>query len=300
MTPTGTAAGWFEKRKKSYPTMSIQTTLGEPQRQPRNDKNERDVIFTANGSKRASEVIHRTGALIGMESFNIRPPDSIPVNFVDWPFSKLDDHDDYGEVFDKHLRVVRSEKPRYAVAPDIDERVPVRDALDMAEQLAEYAETVIVVPKKILPTDVPVEYRVGMPCQERYGPTPWKWTQYRPCEQVHLLGGSPVKHREILKYAVPVESLDTSVPVTSAGWGDYWNGKKWETIEAEDEFFYECLRRSYKNLRYGMNKRREVWSPRRRNRRLDYEETFRAEHPDANCWGPGDDLPSPAYELQYD
>jgi len=92
--------------------MSIQTTLGEPQpKPPKTDKTERDVVFTANGSKRASEVVYRTGALVGMESLNTRPPDKIPVNFVDWPFSKLDDFPDLGELFDAHLGVVERERP---------------------------------------------------------------------------------------------------------------------------------------------------------------------------------------------
>jgi hypothetical protein len=280
--------------------MSIQTTLGEPQpKPPKTDKTERDVVFTANGSKRASEVVYRTGALVGMESLNTRPPDKIPVNFVDWPFSKLDDFPDLGELFDAHLGVVERERPRYAVAPDIDDRVSYRDAVGMATELSQYADTVIVVPKTVLPTDVPSEFRVGMPCQERYGPTPWRWTQYRPCEEVHLLGGSPVKHHEILKYSVPIESVDTSVPVTSAGWGDYWNGEKWVNSTRDSEFFYHCLRRSYSNMRYSLNRRRRVFDVRCRNRRLDYEEEF-WKQPDADLWGPNDRPPSPAYELRND
>jgi hypothetical protein len=278
--------------------MSIQTTLGEPQPQPKTDKSERDVIFTANGSKKASEVVYRTGALVGMESLNIRPPEHIPVEFVDWPFSKLTDQADIGEVFDAHLKVVRSERPKYAVAPDIDERVPMTLALELAEELQQYAETVIVVPKTVLPTDVPSGFRIGMPCQERYGPTPWQWTQYRPCEEVHLLGGSPVKHHEILKYAVPVESIDTSVPVKSAKWGDFWNGRQWENSPLKESFVYECLKQSYRNMRYSMNPRRKVWDTRCWNRRLDYEERFREQHPDADCWGPNERPPSPAYEIR--
>jgi hypothetical protein len=272
--------------------MSIQTTLGE--RQPslsKENKTERDVIFTANGSKRASEIVYRLGALVGMESLNTRPPDSIPIEFVDWPFSKLEDYPDIGELFEAHLRVVKSERPRYAVAPDIDERVSEAEALDMAAELSPYTETVIVDPKTVLPTDVPLGFRVGMPCQERYGPTPWKWTQYRPCEEVHLLGGSPVKHHEILKYHVPVESLDTSVPVTSAGWGDYWNGRKWANSDREDEFFYDCLKLSYRNIRFSMNRRRDVWDPRCRNRRHDYIEDFRENNPDADLVAPDEEPP---------
>ena len=211
--------------------MSVQTTLGEQQLQlPKEDKTERDVIFTANGSREASETAWRTGALVGYESLNIRPPESIPVEFVDWPFTKIRDMDDpdLGEVFEDHLKVVKSEKPKYAVAPDVNDFTSFEDALTWADELQEYAETVIMVPKAVLPSDIPPEFRVGMPCQARFGPPPWKWRQYKPCNEVHCLGGSPIDHTQIMKYSIPVESVDTAVPVYTANFGSYWGGRKWE------------------------------------------------------------------------
>jgi len=282
--------------------MSVQTTFDQPQlpRDPSN-KPERDVIFTANGSSKASRVIWRVGALIGMESMNRRPPDEIDLNFIDWPFSKFEEDPDLdvGETFDHHCKVVKSERPKYAVAPDIDEYVSYRDAIEWADELQPHCDTVIVTPKTVLPTDVPDRFRVGMPCQERYGPPPWPWTQYRHCSEVHLLGGSPVKHHEILKYYVPVESVDTSVPVVSAGWADYWNGAKWATAKADEEFFYDCLKRSYRNMRYSLNPRRRVWSPRSRNAQHDYDAEFSETHADADCWGPDEPAPSRFYQ-RYD
>lgn len=59
-----------------------------------------------------------------------------------------------------------------------------------------------------------------------------------------------------------MESLDTSVPVTSVRLGgDHWNGRKWQTIEKEEDFFYDCLERSYRNTRFTMNRDRRVWDP---------------------------------------
>lgn len=281
--------------------MSIQTTLGESQPHlSTNDKQERDVIFTANGSARASREVRRAGALVGFNSLNQRPPEDIPVEFVDWPFNKVQamDDPDLGELFDAHLKTVRAERPRYAVAPDVNKFTQFEDVVEWAEELQHYADTVIMVPKAVLPTDIPPGFRVGMPCQERFGPPPWRWTQYRECGDVHLLGGSPVKHHEILKHYIEVESVDTTVPVTSAGWGDYWNGQKWESIGFQGDHFYPCLRRSYRNMRQSLNSRRRVWEPRARNRREDYEDQFR-DGPDGDLWGPGERPPSPAYELRY-
>jgi hypothetical protein len=260
--------------------MSIQKTFDQRQHRDKTGP-ERDVIFTARGSAEASRRVWRTGTKIGYESQNPRPPDRFSVDFVDWPFSKLEDFSDLKKLFNAHLNVVRSEKPRYAVAPDIDERVSFRDGIEWADELAEYAETVIVVPKTVMPVEVPDRFRVGMPCQNKYDPFPWKWTDYQPVEEVHLLGGSPVVHREIMKYYVPVESVDTTVPITSAKYGDYWNGEKWTPSSLG---FYDCLARSYRHLRLMMNQDRRLWDPRCRNRKYDYIKDFRKNDPDADLW----------------
>jgi hypothetical protein len=148
-----------------------------------------------------------------------------------------------GELFDQHLKVVKSERPKLAVAPDLDEFTSYRDAIAWADELDRYAETVIVVPKLEHPRCMPDRFRVGMPCQDRYGPPPWQWTEYTTCREVHLLGGSPVKHSEIQKYYIPVESVDTTSPVNAARFGSYWNGKKWDEVNGDD-MFYWCLRTS--------------------------------------------------------
>ncbi|WP_281193697.1 DUF6610 family protein [Halorubrum sp. F4] len=270
---------------------------------PTSNQRERDVVFTARGSADATEAAWRVGALIGYESMNYRPPERFDVDFVDWPFSKLKKQtvpDEEG-AWREHQKTVRSEKPRYAVAPDDDENSPGWGwVLDRAADLAEYAETVIVVPKLHHPRDVPARYRVGLPCQERYGPSPHPWTAYRDCPEVHLLGGSPVKQAQARKYGVPVESADTTSPLTAANWMGYFDGYGWTKLPSERSDYYECVRRSYSNLRFALNPDRSVWSPRARNEQHDYEEAFYDSHPDADCWGPGEEAPSRMYEMYAD
>ena len=271
--------------------MSSQTQLIDESLSPEPvEREEVHVIFTANGSHEASRQIWRTGALVGMESLNTRPPPEIPVDFVDWPFSKLEEGFDIGELFDHHIRVVADEQPRYAVAPDIDDQVAYRDAIEWADELSQYADIVIVVPKTVLPTDIPSRFRVGMPCQERYGPPPWRWNQYRPCGSVHLLGGSPVKTLEIPKYGVPVDSVDTSVPVKPAKYGEYWSATrgKWTKGSAP---FYSTLQQSYRNLRLAFNERRSIRDVRCRNRRHDWYRIFRRST-NAELWGPDEEPPT--------
>lgn len=263
---------------------------------PKSPDRERDVIFTARGSADSSEAAHRAGALIGYESMNYRPPEKFNVDFVDWPFSKLKKQavPNVEGAWEQHYKTVRAEEPKYAVAPDADEIAPGWGwVLDRAADLDEYAEIVIVVPKTHHPNEVPDRYRVGLPCQERYGPTPHPWHAYKDVSEVHLLGGSPVKQIEAPKYGVPVESADTTSPLTAAKWQGYFDGRGWTKLSNGRSDFYKCVRLSYRNLREGLNPDRDVWSPYWRNRVDDWKDEFRETHPDADLWG--DEVPHPGH-----
>jgi hypothetical protein len=266
-----------------------QATLNIAPPPPDRSKPERDVIFTANGSAESVYHVRRVGALIGMESMNARPPEKYDVNFLDWPFTKLEEFDDHDALFERHKQAVRAERPKYAVAPDIDGTFPAETIYDMADELAEYASIVVVTPKAVHPSAVPCRFRVGVPCQPRFGPPPWPTKEYRSVKSAHLLGGSPTTHRKKIKY-ITVDSVDTVAPVKSAHFGSYWTGKKW--LQApEGTGFYTCLKRSYSGLRRMLNHDREIWSPRCRNRKEDYIDNFREHHPDADLWHQNDELP---------
>lgn len=267
---------------------------------PTSNQRERDVIFTARGSSDATEAAWRVGALIGYESMNYRPPERFSVDFVDWPFSKLKKQavPDVEGAWNEHLKTVRSERPKYAVAPDDDENsLGWNWVLDRAADLDEYAETVIVVPKMHLPTEVPARYRVGLPCQERYGPCPHSWTAYKTVGEVHLLGGPPPKQAQARKYGVPVESCDTTSPLTAAKWMGYFDGRGWSKLPSGVSDYYRCVRKSYSNIRYAMNPDRSVRSLRPRNSQHDYQEQFFEAHDDGDCWAAREEAPSRMYEI---
>lgn len=198
-----------------------------------------DVITTVNGGIEITESIYRAGGLVGLESKNTRPNVDLPIDFVDWPFSKSGT-----QSFEDHLEVVKAEKPMYAVAPDIEDDVGLYDALEYADQLDEYASIVIVVPKDVTPDVVGDEYRIGVPCQNLFGGPPHTIWEYRNCEQVHLLGGSPVLHKEFQHY-VNVRSVDTASIVKAAYRGSAWGGRKWEDV---DKGFYASLECSIESL----------------------------------------------------
>jgi hypothetical protein len=216
------------------------TTTATDERQVQSDV---DVIMTVGGGEDTAYSILRGGGMVGMESDTPRPPANIPIEFVDWPFLK-DDDTDFDELWDRHSGLVREERPEYAVAPDVDGR-PLPGVLDRARSLNEYATTVIVVPKDVHPTRIPPEYRVGIPCQDRFGPSPWKWTEYQECGGVHLLGGSPSKQQGVAKHYVTVESLDTASIIKAARFGKVWSDEKWRN---QDNGFYPAIEASVGNI----------------------------------------------------
>lgn len=197
-----------------------------------------DVIITANGSTDLSRAAFRGGALVGYESGNTRPPEEIPVEFVDWPFTK----DDVS--FEEHLEVVKRERPRYAVAPDIEDSDNLDEILAQADALAEYAQIVIVVPKDVKPDMVPSRFRVGIPAQERFGDVPWPMWEYRGCGDVHILGGSPKRQKELAGYLESVDSVDSTSPQKGAKFGDVWKGDHWEELDTN---YYDRIEQSMNN-----------------------------------------------------
>lgn len=208
--------------------------------QPTSDnyKNNIDVIITANGSTDLSRAAFRGGALIGYESGNSRPPDDIPVEFVDWPFTK----DDVS--FAEHFEVVKREQPRYAVAPDVEDAGELEQVLHQADLLANHAEVVIVVPKAVKPREIPERFRVGIPAQERFGGLPWPVWEYRGCGDVHILGGSPARQQELESYLERVDSVDSASAAKGAEFGDIWTGEGWEELDTN---FYDRIEESMNN-----------------------------------------------------
>jgi hypothetical protein len=114
-----------------------------------------DVCATAYGTK-AAEAISRSGAHLGYETSRSRPPDSLEIEFCDYNFRDR-------TPFEEHLAAVEREQPKLAVAPDVQDAADLDEATEQADHLAEHAETVIMVPKGVHPTEIPDRHRVGLP-----------------------------------------------------------------------------------------------------------------------------------------
>jgi hypothetical protein len=150
--------------------------------------------------------------------------------------------------FQAHLDEVKHYNPKYAVAPDIENTEKIHTRLDQADRLNDHAETVIVVPKGVKPTQVPSRFRVGLPAQDRFGGVPWPVWDYRNCDSVHILGGSPKRQQELSHY-VNVDSVDTASPLKAARFGDVWD-EQWREQGAN---YYDRIEISMTNLVHHWN-----------------------------------------------
>lgn len=179
-----------------------------------------DVAATIEGSKTS---VSRLGipdslALTGVvsDTYGTDLPD-VSIDFVDYPFKNSRPKPK------RHRRVVKQARPKLAVAPDVSRQWPLDRVIDYADDLDQYADTVVVVPKGIDPRRVPDRFRVGIPFQTAWsddaldvadliqttvtqdGPA----TRYAEAGPVHLLGGNPDDQLAVgRKSEITVASVD--------------------------------------------------------------------------------------------
>ncbi|GCE49211.1 hypothetical protein EI42_05986 [Thermosporothrix hazakensis] len=130
------------------------------------------------------------------------------------------------------------------------------------EQLAEYCEVPLVVPKlseqlQLLPPEVAIGFSV---------PSSYGAAQFLPWElagrRVHLLGGSPKRQMELYRYIsifATVTSVDGNyAQLMATKFAEYWEAGRWHNHPAIEEkkenLYYECWRISCRNLRQAWEK----------------------------------------------
>jgi hypothetical protein len=146
---------------------------------------------------------------------------SLDINFVDNEFK------DYNH--ERHVAAVKALKPKYATVRDIMTRQQCEAAeieyyefdeiIDMALDVARYAENVIIVPKYDCIEDLPEKFMLGYSIPTAYGSTPISIEKYRG-RRVHLLGGNWKRQRNALGIlGQDVVSLDNNHLMNIARWG---------------------------------------------------------------------------------
>jgi len=109
------------------------------------------------------------------------------------------DNDYFNYDHNLHLAVVKKFKPKYATARDIMSRAqceiegidyhPLEKILDWAEELDEYAENIILIPKYDCLDQIPEKYILGYSVPTSHGRTPLPIKAFKG-RRTHLLGGS--------------------------------------------------------------------------------------------------------------
>jgi hypothetical protein len=156
---------------------------------------------------------------------------------IDFPFST----DEAG--VEELLAAVREHEPQLAVAPDVEHDWSLPDVVAVADDLREYAETVVIVPKDCHPTDIPDRFRVGLTAGSFGSMAPWGVWEYRDVGPVHVLGGSPSEQLAVGQH-VQVASLDSFTIGQRAQFGMWDDGAK----DAPDEMdYYDRLIASLNN-----------------------------------------------------
>lgn len=194
-----------------------------------------DVAVTTTGGVEASLAVAASGVLWGMAS-NWQPPKvsglaQRDVDFVDWPVTQS------SPSTNNHKLRTRAETPRIAVAPDVQpgER-SLSAAVRIGDQLLDYADTVVVVPRgnDITPADVPDRFRIGVPTQTQWGTTPYRPDQYaRAGNELHILGGGPATQLDRRgALGGSIASVDTSSLISPlAQDGIVWTGDGTASVE---------------------------------------------------------------------
>jgi hypothetical protein len=182
-----------------------------------------DLIYCAGGNPLLSQIAFEEGWQLGVRSDKSHVG-GLKVNFVDIRYKKPN--------FEKHLRRVAKERPKYAIVPDLSDKevheADIEQAIFRAFKLADYCEIPLIVPK--LPGQVltiPKEIAIAYSIPTRYG-----GAQYPVWElvgrRVHLLGGNP--HSQ-LKYYRHIQGM---AQVISA------DGNMAQKLAVEKLKFWQC------------------------------------------------------------
>lgn len=189
-----------------------------------------DVIVTTDGGQETARAVRSGGGLVGTRSSSSVTGDQ-HISFVDWPFQDPDPS------VEQHVRFVRDHRPRYAVAPDISGSWGLGDVVDVAMDLEEHADTVIVVPKAVAPSRVPSRYRLGVPFRDGLETDIGgrSFPEYRGHGAVHILGGNPNEQLRLRdQFGFDVGSVDTPLPLAWADFGRVFMGAGGGGVEVRD------------------------------------------------------------------
>lgn len=141
------------------------------------------------------------------------------------------DQNFYDYNHEHHIEVLDKVKPKYATVMDLMTPLQAQEAkvkhhsfeqvMEWAEEVEQYADNVIVIPKYDCIDQIPEKYLLGYSIPTSHGGTPLPIDVFMG-RRVHLLGGSWAKQREyIYAFGDAVVSLDNNYVMKTAQYGSY-------------------------------------------------------------------------------
>jgi len=148
-----------------------------------------------------------------------------------------------------HLGAVQALKPKYATVKDIMTReqclkdkieyASLEQILDWAEELSEYAQNVIVIPKYDCLDKIPEKFILGYSVPTSHGGTPLPVVAFKG-SRVHLLGGSwKAQLAHMAELGESVVSVDNNqIELIASKFGQFVD-KEGDTTQLNNLFDYE-------------------------------------------------------------
>jgi len=206
-------SGMLDALLAAAPLADVGLAIPEPPRLTSKDKRKPcvDVIYTFGGGGSTCCVAYHSGLMYGVRSTD-RACTAHPVAFIDNEFKGYD--------HEVHKAVVARHQPKYATVMDIFtpeqsralgiEHHGFERVMRWAEDLSNYTQNVIIIPKYDCIADIPEHFMLGYSVPSSYGGTPLPVERFSG-RRVHLLGGSPKKQYTYWS-AIPdsVVSVDTN------------------------------------------------------------------------------------------
>lgn len=202
--------------------------------------NQIDAIFTTRPTDPAAFVAKEAGLLIGCISTDKRILNTCQ---YDWAFKiEFIDNNYFDYNHAQHLEMVKAIRPKYATVRDImtEEQCQVEteklrrqgknitvklysfdQIMTWANELAKYAQNVIVIPKYDCIDEIPDSFVLGYSVLTGYGGTPVPVKRFKG-RRVHLLGGRfDEQLKKLAELGNSVISLDNNYIQRIAKFGDY-------------------------------------------------------------------------------
>lgn len=189
-----------------------------------------DLIFTGTPAHLSSFVAWDAGWLIGIRSKEWPRVGPEEARWT-WHINEIAFVDNEWKDYDHavHMECVKALQPKYAtvrdyVTPEQAAEAGIKyyslhEVFEMAEEVGEYAQNVIIIPKVDVLDLIPEKYVLGYSVPSSYGATPLPIEAFRG-HRIHLLGGSWQQQRSYLvKMGDDVVSADLNQPWKASRFG---------------------------------------------------------------------------------